>query len=179
METILSTTSSTPPGARSTFLTVICILTFIGSGWGIIKCIRDYASADTVSKMANEVLEKRESQMREHQIDEEKTPSFVKKLIISVTENIGPESIRTYSVIGLISSLLKLTGAILMWNLKKMGFYFYVAGVAVIVVIPLFMGQLIGIISGSIRGFVGVIFIVMYALNLKYMNKAQLGSTNQ
>jgi hypothetical protein len=66
------------------------------------------------------------------------------------------------------------------WSrVKKTGFYFYLAGVIVIVVTPLIMGQLIGIISGSIRGFVDVIFIVMYAVNLKYMNKPESGVPNQ
>ena len=64
-----------------------------------------------------------------------------------------------------------------MWNLKKTGFYFYIAGVLVIVASPLIMGQLIGIISGSISGLVGVIFIVMFAVNLKCMNKSISGST--
>jgi len=170
METI-PIPASTPTRGRSSFLTVICILTFLGSGWGVIKCIRQYATANTISTIASEVIERRESL-----INEENAPSFVKRIIASVNENIGPESIRTYSIIGLFSNLLKLVGAILMWKLRKAGFYLYLAGVLVIVGSPLMMGQLIGIISGFIRGFIGVIFIVMFAVNLKYMNKSGSGS---
>jgi len=165
METI-PTTAAIPAGTRSTFLTVICILTFLGSGWGVIKNIRSYVTADTISLKASEVIE-----TREKLINEDKAPGFVKRIFASVNESIDPESIRTDSIVGLISNLLTLAGAVLMWNLMKAGFYFYLAGVVLIVAFPLITGKLIGIISGSIRGFIGVVFSVMYAVNLKYMKK--------
>jgi hypothetical protein len=166
MEATTSIPAASPTGGRTTFLTVICILTFLGSGWGIVKSIRDFMTADTISGIASEVVEERESQ-----IDKENVPGFVKKIIRSVNESIDPGSIRKDSIISLISNLLTLAGALLMWNLKRPGFYIYLAGVIVIVISPLLMGTLVEVIGGSIRGFIGVVFIVMYAVNLKYMSK--------
>ena len=58
-----------------------------------------------------------------------------------------------------------------MWNLKKVGFYLYIAGIIVLIAAPIAMGKLIGIIGGAFIGFIGVIFIVMYGVNLKCMTK--------
>ena len=59
----ISSTPPTPMGGRNTFLTVICILTFIGSGWGFIKAIRSYAMADTVATVTGDALKSAETQM--------------------------------------------------------------------------------------------------------------------
>jgi hypothetical protein len=60
-----------------------------------------------------------------------------------------------------------------MWNLKKTGFYLYIAGIIILVAAPFAMGKLVGAIGASLIGFIGVIFIVMYGVNLKYMNKSR------
>ncbi|MDA8886218.1 hypothetical protein N9I68_01420 [Bacteroidia bacterium] len=41
---------------RPTFLTVLCILTFIGSGYGIFQGITSYATAETAAA-ASELIE--------------------------------------------------------------------------------------------------------------------------
>jgi hypothetical protein len=161
-------TPSTTNGVRNTFLTVICILTFIGSGWDIIKSIRGYATADTVAAVAGDAVKNAETQM-----DQQNTPSFLKNLMSSVSEGLSADNIRETSILQLIGNLFTLLGAILMWNLRKIGFYLYILGILVLIAMPLVLGKLIGIISGAFIGFIGVIFIVMYGVNLKYMNKPQ------
>lgn len=173
METTPSTPSnasapSAPTGVRNTFLTVICILTFVGSGWGVIKSIRDYVTADTVATIAGDVMKSAESQM-----DQQNTPSYAKSLFSSMTEGLSAENIHTMCILELISNLLTLFGAILMWNLRKIGFYLYIAGILLLVTAPLVIGKLVGIISGVFIGFIGVVFIVMYGVNLKYMSNKQ------
>jgi hypothetical protein len=166
--TSIPSTPSTPTGGlRNTFLTVICILSFIGSGWGIIKAVRSYLTADTVAAMVGGAMKD-----TENQIDQQSNvPGFVKQIIGSVEEDMTPDFLRKMAIFEFISNLLTLSGAILMWNLKKTGFYMYIIGMAVLVAAPLLMGKLVGAIGASFIGFIGVIFIVMYAVNLKYMNK--------
>jgi hypothetical protein len=169
METISTTPDvpSTPPIVRSTFLTVICILTFIGSGWGLISAIRSYAMADTVATVASGAVKEAENQM-----DQQNTPDFAKKLVDSVSEGLTPENIRKTAIFEFISNLLTLFGAILMWNQRKIGFYMYIVGILLLIIIPMMMmGKLMGAIGSAFIGFIGVIFIVMYGVNLKYMNK--------
>lgn len=172
METTTDTTSTPAPsgstGLRPTFLTVICILTFIGSGWGLIRAVQGYVTADTVAAVASEAMSKAEDKM-----DQQETPNFVKQMFSSMTDRMNPDNIRKSSIFSLISNLLTLIGAIMMWNLKKSGFYLYIGGIIVLAVAPMIvLGKgFLGAMSAAGIGFFGVIFIVMYAVNLKHMDK--------
>ncbi len=42
---------------RPTLLTVLCILTFIGSAWGVISNISSYMNADVSSQVAGTMLD--------------------------------------------------------------------------------------------------------------------------
>jgi hypothetical protein len=163
METT-ATPNSNP--VRSTFLTVICVLTFIGSGWGIIGSIRSYAMADTISVAANGAIE-----AAQDKLENQDTPNFVKQIFSTVTAGLSADNIRKSAIFKLISCLLTLAGAIMMWNLKKTGFYLYIAGVVVLAITPIIIlgGSLPGLVGAGGSGFIGVIFIVLYAVNLKDM----------
>jgi hypothetical protein len=165
------TTSSTPTtptgGARNTFLTVICILSFIGSGWGVISAVRNYTTADYIAQAVGGAMKNTENQVNQ----QGNVPDFVKQIMGSVEADMNPDFLRKIAIFKLISSLLTLSGAILMWNLRKIGFYLYIAGIVVLVGAPLAMGKLVGAIGASMIGFVGLIFIIMYGVNLKQMNK--------
>jgi len=59
-----------------------------------------------------------------------------------------------------------LFGAIMMWKLKKTGFYLYVAANIIAAILPMvWLGS-----AFAIMGFIWpVIFIVLYAINLKHL----------
>jgi len=161
-------TPSVPTKVRNSFLTVICILTFIGSGWGLIKSVRTYVTADYISNVAEGAIQGAQNQMNE----QGNTPGVVKSIMGSLAEDMTPEFLRELAILEFISNLLTLSGAILMWKLKKAGFYLYIAGIIILVAAPLAMGKLLGAIGATVVGFIGVVFIVMYGVNLKYMNKS-------
>jgi hypothetical protein len=101
-DNLLDSNEVTFSGTRPTFLTVLCILTFIGAGFGILGGLIGLAGTSTMSS--------------------------------------GLETIeipKIYTFIGLISTALGLAGAILMWNLKLKGFFIYVAGAALNVLMSL------------------------------------------
>ncbi len=64
-----------------------------------------------------------------------------------------------------------LLGAILMFQLRRIGFYFYTAAqILMLFVLPYFAGFNFMVLAGMLFSAIfAVIFIVMYALNLKYM----------
>ena len=171
---IISPESATPStssvGMRNTFLTVICILTFIGSGWGIASAIRSYALADYTATIGAGAM-KNAQDMVDKQTD---APGFVKQIMGSVIMDMNPDFLRKLAIFKFISCLLTLSGALLMWNLNKVGFYLYIAGIIVLVIAPLTMGKLVGVIGASITGSIGIAFIVMYSVNLNQMNKKSL-----
>jgi hypothetical protein len=160
--------------ARPQFLSVLCILTwvccsliFISTIWGVIfqpspekqleeiERIRTY-SPEAADKM-EEVFERQSSG--------------------------GGQVMNT--VLTLIALGLSAFGAYMMWQLKKTGFYLYVAGELIPYVGFLFGGtealSAAGSMSGMGDAFVGmaigimlvfdVLFIVLYGLNLKHMKK--------
>ena len=168
METTTSSSSTPTPGIRNTFLSVICILTFLGSGWGIVKAVREYVTADYAAQLGSEMIQNVKDQVNQ----KDNVPDFVEQIMGSVAKDMTPDFLRKLAIFSFIANILTLTGAILMWNLKKAGFYLYILGIIVLVVAPLTMGKLVGAIGASIIGFIGVIFIVMYAVNLKQMDRA-------
>lgn len=141
-------------GKREPFLTTICILTFVGAGLGLIGSLFSYFALGMLSSVASNI----------------DSDVFNDQLRNSVMWN---------WIFGLVANLLCLTGALLMWNLKKAGFIIYVIGQ----VIPLGMVFLIrtpgfgggGLFNSSslmwqsIAFIPAIAFIAMYAVNLKRM----------
>lgn len=155
------------PPQRSVFLKVLCILTFIFSSYTILTQAYIYFQAEETSKKMEEAKNK---------ITNEKTKSpeessFLKKVMGGMSELSTPENLRKLAVGNLISSALCLLGAILMWRLKRTGFYLYVLGTIVGIIAPfyLFGNNFLTVISSGFASFVGLIFIIFYAMNLKSM----------
>ena len=78
----------------------------------------------------------------------------------------------------LIGSALCLTGALMMWRLRRIGYFLYVPGV----LIPFIIGMIsinkmlsgmmadFGMIGIVINGLIAAAFIIMYGLNYKHLN---------
>ena len=122
--------------------------------------------ADYTATIGSGAMKNTEDQLNQQGV---KAPDFVKQIMGSVEADMNPDFLRKLAIFKFISCLLTLTGAILMWNLKKFGFYLYILGIIVLVIAPITMGKLVGAIGATIMGFIGVVFIVMYAVNLKQM----------
>lgn len=162
-----TTTPSAPSAGRGTFLTVICILTFIGSSLGLLGGIFGYATADANAAMTSEVMNNMQTQ-----VDNKDTPSFIKQLFGSMADKMNPGTIKKSALLKIISTLLTLFGAIMMFKQRKQGFYMYVAGIIIFVGAPIMViNGFIGVAGAMFAGLIGVAFIIMYAVNLKYMTK--------
>lgn len=114
---------------RPTFLTVLCILTFIGSGLGVLFSLLGILGLGATNSFLSNYAGAAASS------------GMLKPILI------------------LIFSGASLYGAIMMWSLKKMGYYLYVAAQILIVA---FGFSWIGL-------FFAALFIVLYGLNLKYL----------
>jgi hypothetical protein len=202
---------------RTTFLTVLCVLTFIGSTIGVISNISNILTADVSSKMietmgnsideavesnnsqeestmqdasdtlldVNEVLDSTASEMTETEMiesgeqvtedvatnAENKSAEAAANMMKSLVGGINAESIKNNAYASILAALLTLIGAIMMWKLRKVGFWIYVLGTAISVIAPLviYSGNLIGAISSIGLGFFGVLFVVLYAINKKQL----------
>lgn len=172
---------------RPTFLTVLCILTFLGSGYSLISNIGGYFTAETAAKSMQLV-----SSQTKISIDStnkvadslgaatdsiskapaNKGEAFAQNLLDSMTNIFTVENIKKSSTYSAVAALLCLVGAILMWQLKRPGFFMYVGGTLLGIAGPIAVfgaGNLLAIMSTVLVGFIGLIFVVLYAVNLKHM----------
>ena len=129
---------------RPEFLTVLCILTFIGSGLSILSnfivatfhsSIQEFAASGALKFPGMDIL-------------------------LSIDQS--------YFVIGFILSSVSLFGAYKMWGLKKIGFHFYTIAQILLLIVPFFY-----ISNNGFPYFEFIItatFVILYGKNLKYMS---------
>lgn len=155
---------------RPTFLTVLCILTFIGSGWGVLSQLFSLLFTNLVDVSAqteqlNTMMDNMESGAG---------TSFLSGILSSSQEVMQATMMhaKSIAVISLVLSLLSLCGAILMFSLRRIGFYIYtVAQLLLLFVVPYFAGFSMIVVMGMLfSALFTVVFIILYALNLKAMH---------
>ncbi|HLO43673.1 MAG TPA: hypothetical protein VK175_05015 [Leadbetterella sp.] len=155
--------------ARPTFLTILCVLTFLGSAFGIYSAITNYTAAGLASGVTQEALETAKDQIDEQAQDEE-SAEIVNKIMDSVSGDLSEEKIKNSALASGIANILTLIGAVLMWGLNKKGFFLYIAGTLVAIVAPLVIYDgFLGFIGSGMIAFLGIIFCVLYFLNVKHM----------
>ena len=154
---------------RTTFLTVLCVLTFIGSTIGVISNISNILTADVSSKMietmgnsideavesnnsqeestiqdvsdtlldVNDILDSTTSEMTEAEMiesgeqviedvatnAENKSAEAAANMMKSLVGGINAESIKNNAYASILAAVLTLIGAIMMWKLRKIGFW--------------------------------------------------------
>lgn len=165
----------TEPEKRPSFLTWLCILTFIGSGWAILSCIWSYTTAHKAATIFSERARvKSDSTLQKDTagvvIRENENP-FEGKMKASFVKILNENNIRKSSIGGFIASVLTLSGALLMWWLYRKGFYLYISGVVFGILVPFYIygNDFLVIGISSFTNFFGLVFIALYALNLKSM----------
>lgn len=134
---------------RTSFLTFICILSFINNGWGVINNSIYSFFHTTIS----DVLSKTEFP-KEWEVFSE---AMLKLLSAG----------RLFFVVGLILSLTTLLGVFKMWKLQKLGFHIYSISQLVSLIYPMFFLKdfPVPIYSFLLTGG----FIAMFATQLKIM----------
>ena len=193
----VSTVSSNTIVKRTDFLTGLCLFSIIGSCWFLLCSIVQFFKADeqteAVAKEVRDILATDEFQ---RSVAYGIAPKMGMQMAERMVQAFTIENLQIISAAGFISAWLCLIGVYLMWNLKKKGYYFYLAGifVGVLTLIILFgftrvftMGMLAlnGIITlfkllganSSLAAFSTVVtiviwsfFILMYRKELKHMN---------
>ena len=158
------------PAARPTFITVLCILTFIGSGWGLISDGIKYFNANSQAEAISKFKEQANSGVSKNKDAGKPGNEFAIRIVKDL--NMSPDNIRKGAVADGAAAILCLAGAFMMWSLKKTGFYLYVAGTLLGIISPFIIfgtNNFIAIISSIMIGFIGLIFMILYGVNLKYM----------
>lgn len=131
---------------RPTFLKVLCILTFVSAGISSIMALLTPLIADRLIEFMQGLPNQNEAEMAD--------------AIRVLTAGWG-----YYSLLFVLSAA-SLVGAILMWQLKRIGFHIYALANSATLFVPMLMFSIpfswFGILLTAS-------FIGLYAMNLKYM----------
>ncbi len=164
----------TEPASRPSFLTWLCILTFIGSGWAIVSSVYTYVAAEKYANILSEEkpLRKDSTYLDSTGAVHNERKVFSEKIKASFSKILDKNNMRKLAIGNLIAALFTLTGALFMWHLKQNGFYIYIIGVIIGLTVPfyLFGNDMIAVGATAFNNFFGLVFIALYALNLKAMN---------
>jgi hypothetical protein len=163
---------NTEPRHRSEFLTILCVLTFIGSGIMILSGINNYREAELSTALMREQMQKSKAEVKTKSSNKEGA-DLAESMINKALDVTVPEKTKQYSIASIICNAITLAGAMLMFRLNKKGFWVYLAGTLALVAAPVIVfgpGNFLSYGMSIIFGFIGLVFVLLYSRNLKYMN---------
>jgi hypothetical protein len=166
-----SDNSSTP---RPKILTVLCYLTMFASSWIVINSLTALMNPEQVSLAFSKELKKIEVQFEEMFKQDPVAADRVQDLISATAISNSSSNMRDHSLFSLISNILTFLGASLMLRLKRNGFRLYLFGTVLGAITPLLVfgtTNLLGLAYAIYAGFFGLLFIILYASKLKYLNQ--------
>lgn len=156
------------PVIRPTVLTVLCMLTFLSSISGLWTQSERLWNPGVVAEQTKEIFEGLREKLEEQPSTAD--TKTVDRLFESVIKRTTPETIKHSAMIMIIFESLTLYAAYLMWNLRKLGFYLYMSGIAVAFFGSiLVIGGWMGIVTAIAGIFFSSIMCIIYAFNLKYL----------
>ncbi|SOD88683.1 hypothetical protein [Spirosoma fluviale] len=146
---------------RSQLLTLLCILTFLSCGWGLIDSTVSFVQADAVAE--TKYVESKPDPGKK-----EGPKQYFEDRSSDAPAPGDPDEIKSLAIAQFAYSLLTLIGAILMFRLRKLGFWIYVAGIVVGLVLPIALAG-VGALNTSFGAFFSIIFAGLYWLSIKEM----------
>lgn len=148
MSEMLDTTNAAPK--RPTFLTVLCILSFIGAGVSIVLLLLATVLAGAATAGTT-------------MVDTSNMSAEGQAAMDAAQGAIG--NVWLYLGLAIAMVVVSLVGVIKMWKLQKSGYYMYVGAAVAGIIVDIAVGA--GFTVGGL--IFPVAFIVMYGLNLKHM----------
>jgi len=170
MENFQTTPVAPAKPQRPTFLTVLCILTFIGSGWGIVSGISSYITANATAGVAQAAMDDAREDIQNESSNA--GTQMAEKMLSGVSDMLKPENIKKNALFSIVASVFTLLGGILMFGLKKTGYWVYILGTLIGIVGPFMVyggANFVTILSSSMIAFFGVLFVILYGLNVKHL----------
>lgn len=157
---------------RPTLLIVLCILTFVGSGWSILSGLFSLFTAGLMDS-GGVYMNQYSSMVGE--MENQGMSSFLTGFMESSMDVLQVKALHAKEIasLQLVLGLISLIGAILMFQLRRVGFFLYAAAQVVeLFILPYFAGFALVVLAGMFFSSIfTILFIVLYALNLKYMNR--------
>lgn len=153
---------------RSEFLTVLCVLTFVNAIYHIVSGVIALFASNNAEEEIGEARQQMEEAMQSEEV-----PGFLESFMGGAMEgaSLAAENGVTLGIGEIVLFIAIGIGALLMWQLKKVGFYIYTAANLVWLVFnPIVLDFHAFALYSAIPVFIFVaLFIGMYAANLKQL----------
>ena len=144
---------------RPTFITVLCILSFVGIGLSLILGIKNYFDFSAQAATGPNLMEGLES------------AGQLGQAMADLMGGLDYTKLATNALIQALLNIPILIGVLMMWKQRKAGFYIYAAFEAIQAILPIIIiGGFTGIWAAIWGIIVAVVFIILYAVNLKHMH---------
>jgi len=162
-------TNSTGTPQRPTFLTILCILSFLAGIWGIYGGIQS-SFTDKPQRDLEEARTEMENAMDQMGEASGMVANMMESAMVLAEKT--AENAQDLGYVAIATSLLSLIGVWLMWNLRRMGFGIYVVASLLGLLVPFaFLGfSTVALIGLGFGAFITILFIILYAVNLKHMH---------
>jgi hypothetical protein len=163
----LTMENQTLPSNRPTFLTIICIISFVGIGYFIIQSLIALALSSAGTSLYSIVKENLEMGLHGAGNKNPASAAFLEHILNALLRLI--EVLPIFSGLLILSCMIAFAGVLFMWNLKKTGFYLFIIAKFILVFLPvLLIGFNLVSVVMSIPIFISsAIFITLYSLNFK------------
>jgi len=154
---------------RPTFLTVVCIISFIGLGLSILNNISTVIISSAGSYLYSMIQDSLEMALQEASNSDPGSALLLEHIFDAVLKLFAV--LPLFAALVLVCAIIALVGVIFMWNLKKLGFYLYTGAKVVMVFLPVLLigSNFLSIIMALGTFFFAAIFVTLYGLNLKAM----------
>jgi len=157
------------PGTRPTLLTVVCVIAFLLGAWGVFSGIR------TLTQDPTEIVAKAQADLEQARADLGENAEGMAGQFLDSAMEITEKSVANavpIGVAGIVPSLLGLLGVWYMWNLRKSGFWLYLLSAIGGLIVPLVYlgGSILAMLTVGFGGFISLVFIILFAVNLKHMH---------
>jgi hypothetical protein len=157
---------------RPRLLTILCIISLFGGSWGLMSNLGNLENAEKLSSLTAQTIEETRDRMSGLSPD-----ARTKKSMTAIFEDFqvltDTVKIKQMALFGILSNLLTLVGAALMYRLRKNGFGIYLLGIAVYVAAPMVVYGLTNLAGISFFVFtllISLIFSLLYARTRKYLS---------
>ncbi|MFT3885973.1 MAG: hypothetical protein QM724_11245 [Flavobacteriales bacterium] len=153
--------------ARPTLLTVICILSLLFAAYSLITGI--IGSLHGTSDEDHVLVEQKMAEAQDQLAGNPGMEEMMESMRVGTMNSL--DNARSINLGGAISAVLSLIGVWMMWNLRKVGFWIYLLATLLGLAVPLhYIGtNVVGFGYVGFFGFISLIFIILYAVNLKHM----------
>lgn len=160
------------PRKRPTTLSVLCTLSLLAGTWGLMTHLSTYENAEEVSVQMIKTMEETKGKLM-GTIRTGAERDMVGKLFADFGAMTDTVRIKQNALFGVMSSILTLLGASLMYRMRKKGFGIYLLGIGVYIASPLVVYSLKNLAGLSLfiwSLIIGLVFSLFYWRMIKYMD---------